>query len=208
MRAPAGLKEVFADLVEHIDELRFQLTLLQAPEGEREPTVTARHITTARGELDQIDASATALKVPECGSASWGRAYVEAAEAFVAAQLPMPTPGTGDFATDATAACGRFYGTFASLPPNAEPPSDPAEYAAFLQMLEDAYEQLVVDLSALTPPAGSEGDYAEVVELVELAVESVDRADRDPNRLTELERPLGAIGAELRPRVRIVGFDC
>lgn len=128
--------------------------------------------------------------------------------AFVATQLPMPTPGTGDFLTDASAACGRFYATFASIPPNSPAPSNPVEYAAFLQMLEDAYAQLVIDLRASTPPAGSEADYADVVELIVQARRVVDRASRDPRRLAELERPMGAIGSELGPRVRILGFAC
>ncbi len=207
LRPSAGQQEHFADLVEHVDELIFQFRVLEDAAGQ-EAEVSAEQLAVAQQALDEIDDDATALDVPACGSASWGRPYVEVASAFVATQLRMPTPGTGDFLTDASAACGRFYATFASIPPNSPAPSDPAEYAAFLQMLEDAYDQLVVDLRALTPPPGSQADYDEVVKLIQLAAKSVDRASRDPRRLAELERPLGAIGAELGPRVRVLGFNC
>ncbi len=207
LRPPAGLQEPLADLLEQIDELTFQFRLLEDA-AEQEAQVTEGQLADAQRALTVIDEASARVDVPECASASWGRAYVEASIGYVATQLPMPAPATGDFVADATAACGRFYERFAGIPVGAAPPTDPAEYAAFLQTLEDAYDQLVTDLRALTPPPGSEADFADVIELIALAGESVDRAERDPRQLPDLERPLGAIGAELGPLVRILGFSC
>jgi hypothetical protein len=207
LRPPTGRQERFDDLVEQVDELAFQLRLLEDAAGQ-EPKVVADGLTLAQQALDSIDAAAAALDEAGCASTSWARAFVDGAMAFIATQLPIANPGTGDFIVDASAACGRFYGTFSASSTGTEVPTDPAEYAAFLDALEGAYEQLVVDLAALTPPVGSEADLAEVVELLELAAKAVDRANRDPSRYAEVERALGAIGSEIGPRVRVLGFPC
>jgi hypothetical protein len=206
LQPPAGVRDEFGDLVEHTDELTFHVALARDAAQAQDARLAGDELDAMARALDEIDGSARALELPRCGSAAWGRSYLEAAGSIVTAEIPIAPPITGDFVTDVNAACMRFAELFPGGPPVV--PENPDEYALLLTQLRDAYDQVANELELLTPPIGAESDFDALIDSFRAAAAAVAAAPADPANFEVLSGSLGGIGGEITARSQVLGVAC
>jgi hypothetical protein len=162
----------------------------------------------ARRDLGAIDAAAKKVQLPGCSSRSFGRAYLTQVQSLVASTLAL----TGDFTTDANAACRRFD-TKAVQIQKALNPRKIASVQAYLEALEVEYRALQIDLAAVTPPAGSANQFATFQASIRQAISELSSAGSalrsgDQTQLGQLGRQLSALGGTVNQEAAGLGLTC
>ena len=129
-------------------------------------------------------------------------------QSLVASTLAL----TGNFATDATAACRRFD-TNAVQIQKALKPTKTASVQAYFAALEVEYRALQVDLAAMTPPAGSEQQFATFQASIGKAIGELSSArsalrSGDQTQLAQLGRALNNLGGTVNQEAAALGLTC
>jgi len=158
----------------------------------------------AQSELAGIDEARAAAHVSAaCSSEAFGATYLAAAASVINSALPGLT---GDFVTDATAACVRL--TRRTAEAQDEHPG------SIVPSLDYAFTSFGVDLAALTPPAETATQVASLQSLVDDTVRKLDRLlSKHGNYPSDavfkkLGTDLVALGDDLDAAVRAAGLDC
>ncbi len=162
----------------------------------------------ARRDLTQIDAAARQRKLPACTSAAFGRAYLGAVQAMVASTLAL----TGDFATDANAACRRFDTKAVQLQRGLNAKSA-SSLQTYLKGLEMQYEALGIDLAAVKPPPGQKQQYSTFVGSIHQAIGELTSAGSalssgNQTKLAQLGRALDSLGGTVNQEAKGLGLIC
>jgi len=206
--SPPGELEEDADRLEaRIDDVFSVYSNLRTAAELRELDDADEDIADGEDVIGRIDGLASRLEVEECRDA-FGAEHLTNAAALVAAERQVQLP-TGDFVTDANAACSRFVEDIS----DAGFPTDPVSYQLFVSTLRQAYELLGRDLEALPSPPGSEAQVAEFVDTIDEAVGALSQAasttgsagDED---IAALQEELAGLGGDLSAQASALGLDC
>jgi len=162
----------------------------------------------ARADLARIDSAAKQRKLPGCASSSFGRGYVSQLPGLVTSTLAL----TGDFLTDANAACKRFDTKAVTLQAGLNPNSS-SSVQRYLGSLQTLYEALQVDLRAVTPPAGSSEKFAAFQASISKGIQELQSAGsalRSGNQtaLRQLGPQLTALGTTVNQQASALGLTC
>jgi len=162
----------------------------------------------ARADLTRIDSAAKQRRLPGCASSSFGRAYVGQLAGLVTSTLSL----TGDFLTDADAACKRFDTKAVALQAGLNPNSS-SSVQRYLASLQTLYEALRIDLRAVTPPAGSAQKFAAFEASISKGIQELQSAGSalrsgDQTALRQLGPQLTALGTTVNDQASALGLTC
>ncbi len=165
-------------------------------------------IRVARADLARIDSAAKQRKVPGCASPSFGRAYVGQLGTLVTSTLAL----TGDFLTDANAACRRFDTKAVPLQ-NSLKPSSSSSVQSYLGSLKVLYAALQIDLRAVKPPAGSEQKFSAFQASISKGIQELQAAGSalssgDQTQLRTLGPELTSLGTTVNREASALGLTC
>lgn len=160
-----------------------------------------------QGIYAALDRARRKEKLPAaCSSAAFGSAYFAQAAPIVARELAL----TGDFATDANAACTRL-GTKVSA---AEGRVDITDISSVQDLVTDAYNSflaLQIDLRAITPPPAAAQPYAQVQQIVDKAVNDLHKAQSPSTSTRDFQRlsqELPSLADPITTAANAAGFSC
>jgi hypothetical protein len=154
-------------------------------------------------DLDVIEKDAKKIRVVACRSASFGRAYVTALGPLVRSALAL----TGNFSTDATAACARFEHQSGQL--NPLDLLDPTAQAGFLANFGQDLKGLSRDFAAITPPAGHEQQFASFRAVIDQLVATLNQASTaTSSQLPQIQTQLSSLSDQLGTVGTSLGITC
>ena len=157
----------------------------------------------AAKDLDIIDKDAKKIRLPACGSTSFGRAYIMALGPLVHSALAL----TGNFTTDATAACARFENKTGQL--NPLDLLDPAAQPGFLASFGQDVKALGRDFAAITPPAGHEQQFAAFRALIEQVATTLNQvSNATSSQLPQIQSQLSSLSDQLGAAGTSLGITC
>ena len=114
---------------------------------------------------------------------------------------------TGNFSTDATAACSRFERTASQL--NPFDLLDPNAKAAFLMSFGQDVKALGRDFAAITPPAGHEQQFAEFRAVIDQLVTTLNQAaNATDSQLSQIQTQLSSLSDQLGAAGTSLGINC
>jgi hypothetical protein len=198
----------FSPLPSAIARLETDLKALSAAMSDGDGPGATQALRAARADLARIDSAATQRKVPGCSSLSFGRGYVGQLAALVRSALPL----TGDFLTDANAACRRFDTKAVPLQ-NGLNPKSASSVQSYLRSLHTLYTALQIDLRALTPPAGSEQKFSAFLGSISTGIQELQAAGSalsagDQTKLRQLGPQLTSLGTTVNREASGLGLTC
>jgi hypothetical protein len=174
------------------------------------PTATVA-VSHAGADLDAIDRDATRAGIPACASTAFGRAYVGRLGPLVATDLAL----TGDFVTDANAACARF-GRSTNLATQGLQPSDlrdPDTLSNYVGGYVDALTALRQDFAAISPPAAQQAPVTSFDAALDQTIRQLGQAEPGLSsgraaQVAPVTNQLGAITRSLTAEAATFGVDC
>ena len=154
-------------------------------------------------DLDVVEKDAKGIRVPECRSGSFGRSYLMALGPLVQSALAL----TGNFSTDATAACARFEHQAGQL--NPLDLLNPTAQAGFLTSFGQDLKALSRDFAAITPPAAHEQQYATFRAVIDQLVTTLNRASNaTSSQLSQIQTQLSSLSDQLGAAGTSLGIIC
>ena len=179
-------------------------TALSASDG---PGAT-HAIRQTRAGLANIDHAAKKLRLLRCSSPAFGRTYVNQLASLVTSTLAL----TGNFTTDANAACLRFDTKAVQLEKTLNPSSSSSIHA-YLARLQGPYQALQVDLAAVRPPAGSEQRFSTFQASITRAIQELESdssalSSGNETQLRQLGTELNTLGDTVSQEARALGLTC
>lgn len=140
-----------------------------------------------------------------CSSGAWGSGYFLPALATLVKGLTL----TGDFTTDANAACARLDKRTATAAKNLNP--DNPESA--VSDLDQAFRAFQVDLQAIPAPPGPPPQYTSFRSVIDGAVKTLDHANAtvhtpDLSVLHRLSQQISTLAAPVTSGAAALGLNC
>lgn len=157
-----------------------------------------------------IDRAQKHDKLPAaCSSPAFGAAYLAQVAALVRSGLAL----TGDFTTDANAACARVNKKRVSAAQDLDL-TDQTSLEGYVGDVGQAFHAFQVDLQAIAPPPGPPVAYSNLRSIVDQAVQKIDQANATlttgagKRQLQTLGEQISALGPPLTAAASALGLTC
>jgi len=204
---PKGLPRLRAD----VGDLEMDLGNVDSAVANGDGPTASDAVRRAGVDLDAIDREATSADVAACASGAFGRAYVEGLGLLITTELAL----TGDFATDANAACARFSRS-TNLATQGLHPSDlqdPDTLSNYVGGFVDALTALREDFAAITPPRGQQQPVSSFEATLDQTIQQLGQAapklsSGPPSQVTPITDQLDAVTRSLTTDAAAFGVDC